>query len=530
MSDALAGAARFGAGALSDEPERRRTLAVGGYTATAVLSAAIAPVTATWQVAVLRAGAWTARGLRVPARNALLADVVPAAVYGRAYGFERAMDNIGAILGPLAAIGLVATLGTRWAIGLSVIPGLLAALAIVYAIRHTPRPTPQPKRQLKFHIRPVLTGKLRPLFAGIGAFELGNCAATLLILRATELLQPEHGKDRATTIALTLYVSYNIAATITSVIAGRFSDRNGPTRVLLAGIVAFGIAYLGFSHDTPKLDGSASLVHPGRHRYRLRRDSGACRGRDALANRDPRIHIWSTGRDAEFRQLSGKPGRRNPVDHPQSDWYAGVEHFGGHEMAEVVKSERCQPGRPAMPEKGFRHPVRLPRCGAVVVAEDERLSGRTARGGRPVGEQLAGLFVEIDDVSAFRLRRREDGPSGPSTQTAQNEIRRAARLMLRHRNPSNCARRAPVTAASVKNSSSCRSRTATNSSSDFSSAGVGGRISFVGTTIRCARDAGLSQTHPHRIACENAELITTWILATVAAANAAPFDQHRTFR
>jgi len=201
FSDALAGVARFGGGALADEPARRRNLAVGGYTATAVLSAAIAPATATWQVAILRAGAWTARGLRVPARNALLADVVPAAAYGRAYGFERAMDNLGAILGPLAAIGLVATVGTRWAIALSIIPGLMATLAIIYAIRHTPQPTPQPKRALRFHIRPVLTGRLRSLFAGIGAFEFGNCAATLLILRATELLEPGHGNDSATTIA-----------------------------------------------------------------------------------------------------------------------------------------------------------------------------------------------------------------------------------------------------------------------------------------------------------------------------------------
>ena len=250
VSDALAGIARFGGGALSDEPERRRNLAVGGYTATAVLSAAIAPVTATWQVAVLRAGAWTARGIRVPARNALLADVVPAEAYGRAYGFERAMDNLGAILGPAAAIGLVATVGTRWAIGLSVIPGLLATLAVIYAIRHTPKPTPQPKRQLTFHVRSVLTGQLRPLFAGIGAFEFGNCAATLLILRATQLLQPGHGKDSATTIALTLYVTYNIAATITSLAAGSYSDRKGPTRVLTAGTAAFAIAYLGFTHDT----------------------------------------------------------------------------------------------------------------------------------------------------------------------------------------------------------------------------------------------------------------------------------------
>ena len=250
VSDALAGLARFGGGALSDEPERRRTLAVGGYTATAVLSAAIAPVTATWQVAVLRAGAWTARGIRVPARNALLADVVPAEAYGRAYGFERAMDNLGAILGPLAAIGLVAVVGTRWAIAVSVVPGLLAALAVVYAIRHTPRPTTQAKRKLRFHVRAVLVGPLRRLFAGIGAFEFGNCAATLLILRATELLEPGHGTEHATTIALALYVAYNVAATLTSLAAGRASDRTGPTGVLAVGAAAFAVAYLGFTRDT----------------------------------------------------------------------------------------------------------------------------------------------------------------------------------------------------------------------------------------------------------------------------------------
>lgn len=91
---------------------------------------------------------------------------------------------------------------------------------------------------------------MRPLFAGIGAFEFGNCAVTLLILRATELLQPDHGKDRATTIALALYVTYNTAATITSLAAGRHSDRTNATRVLIVGVAAFGIAYIGFTHDT----------------------------------------------------------------------------------------------------------------------------------------------------------------------------------------------------------------------------------------------------------------------------------------
>ena len=53
------------------------------------------------------------------------------------------MDNLGAIVGPLLAIVLVGVVGTRWAIGLSVIPGLLAALAIIYAIRHAAAPQEQ---------------------------------------------------------------------------------------------------------------------------------------------------------------------------------------------------------------------------------------------------------------------------------------------------------------------------------------------------------------------------------------------------
>ena len=155
---------------------------------------------------MLRAGAWAARGLRVPARNALLADIVPAAAYGRAYGFERAMDNLGAIVGPLLALALVGLVGTRTAIALSVIPGLLAALAIVYAIRHAPRAEERERQPLRLRIRPVLTGRLGRLMVGVSAFEFGNVAATLLILRATDILTPGHGVVAATQIAFALYV------------------------------------------------------------------------------------------------------------------------------------------------------------------------------------------------------------------------------------------------------------------------------------------------------------------------------------
>lgn len=191
------------------------------------MTAAIGVTTAVWQVAVLRAGGCAARGLRVPSRNALLADVVPASAYGRAYGFERAMDNLGAIGGPLLALALVALVGVRSAIMLSIVPGLLAAGAIVIAIRLAPKLGVREKRPLRIQVRPVLRGGLGRLFIGVGAFELGNAAATLLILRATDLLEPGRGHDAAVEVALLLYAGYNLAATLVSIPGGQVADRFG---------------------------------------------------------------------------------------------------------------------------------------------------------------------------------------------------------------------------------------------------------------------------------------------------------------
>ena len=254
ISDGLAGAGRFIGGALADDPQRRRTVAVGGYSATAILSALIGATTSVAQAGVLRGAAWAARGLRVPARNALLADVVPEGAYGRAYGFERTMDNLGAIVGPLLALGLVSLFSVRTAILMSVIPGLLAAVAIVYAIRQAKLPKVAERKKLRFQIRPVLRGQLGRVIAGFTAFEVGNVAATLLILRATDILTPERGVHGATQIAIALYVIYNIAATITSFPAGGLSDQLGPRGPLLVtagGVAAFLLAYGLFAISGP---------------------------------------------------------------------------------------------------------------------------------------------------------------------------------------------------------------------------------------------------------------------------------------
>ncbi len=253
IADGAAGVAKLAGGALADDPERRAKVAVGGYVTTAVLSSGVGLATAPWQVAVLRTGAWAARGIRGPSRNAILADVVRPEAYGRAYGFERMADNLGAIVGPLLAIPLIALMGVRSAIVVSIVPGLLAALAMLMAVRRVRTPTTHERRPIRLQVRPVLRGGLGRLFAGMGAFEFGNCAATLLILRATELLEAGRSQDRAASIAVLLYVAYNVAATITSLPAGHLGDRRGTRLVLLGGAGAFLAAYLIFAGAGPSV-------------------------------------------------------------------------------------------------------------------------------------------------------------------------------------------------------------------------------------------------------------------------------------
>jgi len=100
---------------------------------------------------------------------------------------------------------------------------------------------------LRIRVRPVLHGRLGRLLGAITAYELGNAAATLLILRATNLLSPGHGHDSAVKLAVLLYVGYNAAAMVTSVAAGHTTDRRGAKAVLVTGAFALLAAYVGFA-------------------------------------------------------------------------------------------------------------------------------------------------------------------------------------------------------------------------------------------------------------------------------------------
>jgi MFS family permease len=248
ISDSLTGIGKLVAGPSANDPERRGRLATGGYLVTAAATGAIGGAATVWQAGALRATAWVARGVRSPARDALLASIACEDAYGRAFGVERAGDNLGAVAGPLTAALLVAWLGIRPSLYLAAVPGLFAAAAITAAARDARalRRASQPTRGLELGAL-RRAGLARPLVP-LALFELGNMASTLLILRATDLL---HAGTRsvatATALAVLAYAGHNLVASIAAFASGHWVDRAGPRLVFATGGAVYVAAYASFS-------------------------------------------------------------------------------------------------------------------------------------------------------------------------------------------------------------------------------------------------------------------------------------------
>ena len=226
ISDALTGVAKLIAGPLANDEQRRLEMASGGYLVTAAATGAIGLASTVWQAGVLRATAWLARGVRSPARDAMLASLAPPQAYGRAFGLERAADNLGAVAGPLLAAAFVASLGIRPTMYLAAIPGLFAALAIIIAAKEARKRHDPVKRRFSLEFSGLReAGLLRPMLP-IAAFELGNMATTLLILRATTLLHvPGRSIAAATSLAVLIYAGHNLFAAIVAAGGGHWIDR-----------------------------------------------------------------------------------------------------------------------------------------------------------------------------------------------------------------------------------------------------------------------------------------------------------------
>jgi len=248
LSDALTGVMKLVGGPLSNDANRRGKLASGGYLGTAIATSAIGLATTVWQAGILRAIAWTSRGLRSPARDAMLASLAEKENYGKAYGIERAGDNLGAVVGPLLASLLVAQVGVRHAMFFSIIPGMLAAVAILVAAKEARKYASPIKRRISIEFGAIKNaGLIKPLLP-VAFFELGNIATTLLILRATQLLHADgRSLTAAASLAIIIYAAHNAFAAVVALAGGHWIDKAGPRVVFGTGAFLYILAYLGFA-------------------------------------------------------------------------------------------------------------------------------------------------------------------------------------------------------------------------------------------------------------------------------------------
>jgi MFS family permease len=204
VADALSTAAKLASGWYSDGLHHRKPLGVIGYAATGIGKAAFAVTWTPLQVLGVRAVSWLGRGMRGPVRDAMLTEAVPPEAVGPAFGFHRAMDTFGAVLGPLAAFLLLSRFGYRTIFALTLIPGVLSILAFASApeVGHA-RTRVAFRASLK-----ELPPHFRAFLVAVGIFGLGDFARSLLILRAAQMHPPESLSPEQ--FAIGLYVFHNL--------------------------------------------------------------------------------------------------------------------------------------------------------------------------------------------------------------------------------------------------------------------------------------------------------------------------------
>jgi MFS family permease len=243
VSDAASSLMKLWMSYYSDRIGKRKPILAIGYLLTAMMGA-FGFVTAWWQMLAIRAVAWMGRGARGPVRDALLAESVAAEAHGRAFGFEGAMDTLGAIIGPLIALSLVGVFELKNIFFIAFIPGAITVYIAVFVIRD--RPHPRVAHRSLFHSIRQLRPGFRRYVGAVSIFGLGNFAHTLLVLRAVAVLTPSHGVVLAQRMGIALYILHNIVYAAISYPAGALGDRFSKRSLLGIGYGLFALMCVGF--------------------------------------------------------------------------------------------------------------------------------------------------------------------------------------------------------------------------------------------------------------------------------------------
>lgn len=240
IAEATASLTKIGSGVWSDRVRRRKPLVLLGYGIAAIARPLVAFAHVWTQVLAIRFTDRVGKGIRTSPRDALLADVVPAEKRGRAFGLQRAMDNAGALVGPLLAALLLklALVDERGVFLAAAVPGLAAILVLWLAVPDTARrrATPRAAREA----REPLPADFWKVIAVFAFFTLANSTDAFLLLRAQDA-------GVAVWQLPLIWAFFNGVKAATGVPGGAFADRVGRVPAIALGWLVYAVSYAGFA-------------------------------------------------------------------------------------------------------------------------------------------------------------------------------------------------------------------------------------------------------------------------------------------
>ncbi|HMA21241.1 MAG TPA: MFS transporter [Gemmatimonadaceae bacterium] len=246
-AESTAALLKLASGWWSDKLSKRKPLVVIGYGIATIARPFTAIAQTATQVLAIRLTDRVGKGIRTSPRDALLADSTDEESRGRAFGFHAAMDNAGAVLGPLIAFALLHefNFSLRHMFWLAAIPGALAFIVLVVAVKEVEHRGPAAKAGSKPHLSMhEHLGRRFWLYLGVVfLFTLGNSTDAFLLLRSNQL-------GVAVALAPILWAFFNGIKAALGTWGGGLSDRIGRKPLIVAGWLVYALVYFAFARAT----------------------------------------------------------------------------------------------------------------------------------------------------------------------------------------------------------------------------------------------------------------------------------------